>query len=167
MQPAKTPARLIIGYGNPLRGDDGVGWHVSKELAAHLQDSNIEILPSHQLAPELAEKISRSRLVLFIDATCEGSPGEWTCNEIRPDCEAAVFSHVASPSGLLQLARSLYGDVPPAWLFTVCGNSFGFGEDLSPAVRECLPELVTEIVELVTAVSLAGRSSPAAKCFGA
>jgi hydrogenase maturation protease len=167
MQPAKTPVRLIIGYGNPLRGDDGIGWHVSQELAAHLQDPDIEVLPCHQLTPELAEKISHAQLVLFIDATCEGSPGEWSCDEIRPDCEAAIFSHNASPSGLLRLVRSLYGVAPPAWLFTVCGNSFEYGESLSPAVRKCLPDLLAKIVNVLTAMPLTARFSPAPKITGA
>ena len=26
-------ASLVIGYGNPLRSDDGVGWHVAERLA--------------------------------------------------------------------------------------------------------------------------------------
>ena len=29
---------LVIGYGNPLRGDDGVGWRVAEAAAAVLPD---------------------------------------------------------------------------------------------------------------------------------
>ena len=28
-----TPAILVIGYGNVLRSDDGIGWHVAERLA--------------------------------------------------------------------------------------------------------------------------------------
>ena len=154
IQPAIFPEWLIIGIGNPLRGDDGVGWHVSQQLAVRLLDPDIEILQCHQLTPELAEKISHAQLVLFIDATCEGSPGEWTCDKIHAGSEHAVFSHSPSPEGLLQLSRSLYATAPPAWLFTVCGNSFEYGECLSPVVSHRLPDLVSKIADMVAARSL-------------
>lgn len=59
---------LIIGYGNPLRGDDGLGWHVAQRLAAVLPQHRARIEVCHQLTPELAEPISRADLVIFIDA---------------------------------------------------------------------------------------------------
>lgn len=161
IQPANFPEWLIIGYGNPLRSDDGVGWHVSQQLAVRLLDHDIEILQCHQLTPELAEKISRAQRVLFIDSTSEGSPGEWTCDEIRADSEPALFSHSPSPGGLLQLSRSLYAAAPPASLLTVCGNSFEYGESLSPVVSSCLPGLVSEIVDMVVERSLSARFSSA------
>ena len=42
---------LIIGYGNPLRGDDGFGWHAALRLREIIHDDGIEILPVHQLTP--------------------------------------------------------------------------------------------------------------------
>jgi hydrogenase maturation protease len=161
IQPANFPEWLIIGYGNPLRGDDGVGWHVTRQLAVRLLDPGIEILQCHQLTPELAENISRAQRVLFIDSTSEGSPGEWTCDEIQADSEPAVFSHSPSPGGLLQLSQSLYSAAPPASLLTVCGNSLEYGESLSPVVSSCLPGLVSEIVDMVVSGSLRARSSSA------
>ena len=45
---------LIIGYGNPLRADDGVGWQAARRLAELRQDEFVETLALHQLTPELA-----------------------------------------------------------------------------------------------------------------
>jgi hydrogenase maturation protease len=33
MKRSKPGKTLIIGYGNPLRSDDGLGWHASRLLA--------------------------------------------------------------------------------------------------------------------------------------
>src|SRR5690242_12833541 len=70
---------LVIGYGNPLRGDDGVGWHAAEALAKSLQDEErvpaerVMVLACHQLTLELAEPLSRVERVIFIDA-CDGPP---------------------------------------------------------------------------------------------
>ena len=60
---------LIIGYGNPLRGDDGVGWEVASRLAATIPEEAAHIMTVHQLTPELAESVSEAELVIFIDAS--------------------------------------------------------------------------------------------------
>jgi len=60
---------LIIGWGNPLRGDDGVGWRAAELLSGTLAGHDVAVRVSHQLMPELAEEISRSEFVVFIAAS--------------------------------------------------------------------------------------------------
>ena len=76
---------LIIGYGNPLRTDDGLGWQAVQRLAASLKHAPVEALAVHQLTPELGESIRSAGLVIFIDASHEGQPGTWTCAPVEPD----------------------------------------------------------------------------------
>ncbi len=57
-----TRKALIIGYGNVLRSDDGIGWHVAERLAADARFDDVTILQRHQLTPELALDVSRDRL---------------------------------------------------------------------------------------------------------
>jgi len=59
---------LIIGCGNPLRGDDGLGWVVADCLAAVLTDPAVEIVRTHQLTPEMAESFTSAKLVVIVDA---------------------------------------------------------------------------------------------------
>jgi hydrogenase maturation protease len=47
------PGTLLIGYGNPLRGDDGLGWQVADQVARDA-DKSIKVVATHQLTPELA-----------------------------------------------------------------------------------------------------------------
>ena len=55
---------LIIGYGNPLRSDDGFGWHATQKLTIQLHYADVEIITRHQLTPELAETASHFHLVI-------------------------------------------------------------------------------------------------------
>ena len=52
---------LVIGVGNPLREDDGVGWRLAEALA----QAGVEVHTCHQLLPELAAELGRVDLVLF------------------------------------------------------------------------------------------------------
>jgi hydrogenase maturation protease len=136
------PHTLIIGYGNPLRGDDGFGWHAALRLRDLIQDPGVEILAVHQLTPELMDPVSRARRVIFIDAAVGEEPGKLTVAELgTTGGPAPVFTHFATPSGLLEGARWLYGAKPEALLITVVGLDFEIGEGLSEPVRAALESL--------------------------
>jgi hydrogenase maturation protease len=137
---------LIIGWGNPLRGDDGVGWRAAQRLAAALGDNDVAVRVSHQLVPEFAEEISRAAFVVFIDAACDNRPGEVRFERAEPDrASSAAFSHQLNPPALLGMAERLYGSAPEAWFFSVGGRSFGYEEELSPEVESALPTLVERV----------------------
>ena len=137
---------LIICYGNPLRSDDGLGWRAAEELAGTLHSPSIEIVTCFQLTPELADSVQSSDLVFFIDACRDGEPGELSFSSIVPGA-AAPLAHHLSPPGVLGLARQLYGNAPPAFLASVCGECFELGEKLSPKVAAGLPRLTALIAE--------------------
>lgn len=132
---------LVLGYGNPLRSDDGIGWHVAVQLFRANTSSDVQILPCHQLTPDLAENASFAENVIFIDCSRQGNPGDLCCQEVVSQAGPASFTHDLSPAALLALAAELFGVCPKAWLFSVCGESFEAGEDLSPTVSSRVPEL--------------------------
>src|ERR1035438_8901082 len=75
------PKVLIIGYGSPLRGDDNIGCHVAQMLEHHYHDdSDVRVIGSHQLTPEMAEDVAASEFVLFLDAAA-GTPPKPTSGE--------------------------------------------------------------------------------------
>jgi hydrogenase maturation protease len=141
------PRVLIVAYGNPLRSDDGVAWRAADALEGKLPDSEVEILEMHQLAPELAENLSRVEAVIFVDAAEKGEPGEIHCEELSPTGEAP-FAHQLSPGAVLLFARQVYDRSPRAFSVTLTGECFDHGEALSPAVVAALPGLVARIEAL-------------------
>ena len=144
------PHTLIIGYGNPLRGDDGFGWHAAVRLQEIIHDAGIEILAVHQLTPELMDPVSRARRVIFIDAAVGEDAGKLTVSALETSGgPAPAFTHFATPAALLEGARSLYGAKPEALLITVVGLDFEIGEELSGPVRLALESLAGKIGELI------------------
>jgi hydrogenase maturation protease len=143
-----VPHILVLGYGNPLRSDDGVGWHAAERLADTLSATNAEIRTFAQLTPELALPISEAGLVIFIDASREGEPGELICTEVIPQLMPVRFSHELSPEAVLALSKYMYGVSPPAFLVSVSGQCFNLGEELSPLIAAQLPRLVNLVSQL-------------------
>lgn len=145
------PRVLIVGYGNPLRGDDGLGWHAAERLR-ELDLPGTEVLTVHQLTPELAEDLSRVDLALFIDAREGGEPGSWRAEAVGSGADTSqAFTHHATPAGLIDNARLLYGSAPEGVLFSMSGESFEYREGLSEGVAAALPELLAAVAERVRA----------------
>src|SRR5208283_4534442 len=103
---------LIIGYGNPLRGDDGFGWRAATRLLGLVADPEVEVMAVQQLTPELMEPISRAGRVVFIDAAAGGEPGVLREREVAADPETQRFTHHSTPGGLLAGAAALFGRAP-------------------------------------------------------
>jgi hydrogenase maturation protease len=158
------PSILIIGLGNALRSDDGIGWRVVTDVRANLDAETIEVIECQELAPEMADKIRGAALVIFVDAAIEGIPGEVRHQRLNaPHARSAkqVFAHGRTPEALVALAAELYAATPEVHLFTVSGSSFRYGEEFSPEVAGALPFVVDEILELLLKAesgTLAGKS---------
>ena len=139
---------LILGYGNPLRSDDGLGWRAAEELSRNVSSPDVEVLIRYQLTPELADTVSQAEAVFFLDARHDGEPGELTFQPVTPEASPASFFHQLSPATVLALCRELYGRCPPAFLVSLCGECFDHGERLSPRVAASLPHLTTLVGQL-------------------
>jgi len=140
---------LIIGYGNPLRQDDGVGWYLAQDLLKICKAPSVEVVARIQLTPELAEPISRANIVLFIDASRECPAGEVREGRIFAKEAKAALNHHVSAEGLLQLADEVYFTRPEAYVFSIGVESLGYGTDLSPRLAEAYPSLMAKVQEFV------------------
>lgn len=140
---------IVIGIGNPLRGDDGIGARVVDMLGKLRPD--IDTIAVHQLSPELAEDICRASMVLFIDASTELAPGTMERAAIEPVESGAAnpTSHHCTPWLLAQIARRLYGCASPMYLLAVGAIEFGFGQGLSNAVERAIPGIIDAALEVI------------------
>ncbi len=141
---------LLFGYGNTLRGDDGVGPEAVSRLEHRLaaEQLAVECRVAHQLLPEDAEAISETDTVIFIDAREGKAPGVIDVRKISPDQRPAGGKnyHLITPSVLLWLAGECFGHAPDAYLYTLSGTCFGYRQGLSPAVEAALPEFMEQIL---------------------
>ena len=133
---------IVIGVGNTLRRDDGLGPFIVTSLPPI---EGVLTLAVHQLTADLIEQVSQAKRVLFIDASTESVP-------IRVEHIAgrnASFGHVFGPAALLNLVEGIHGTAPEGWLLPVPGYDFDFGERLSPRAEAIVPRAKAVVMEWI------------------
>jgi hydrogenase maturation protease len=141
------PALLVIGYGNTLRGDDGVGPRVAETVGA-LHLPGVRTLICQQLSPEHAAPIAQADTVIFVDAAVD-APSEVQFRELEPGDTTQLMAHAADPRTMLALARDVFGHAPKAWWLTIPAGNLEFGEELTPGAQHGVNEAVEKIKALL------------------
>jgi hydrogenase maturation protease len=69
---------LILGLGNPILSDDGVGYHVATALKNRLQEPEVDVLEASIAGLDFLDLLTDYDKVIIIDAiqTGEGKPGQ-------------------------------------------------------------------------------------------
>jgi hydrogenase maturation protease len=150
---------LIIGYGNADRQDDGVGWHILKNLAERLghtvpddpgesieiESGQVDLLFILQIYPELAETISHYERVCFVDAHTSDIPEQISWMKLDPEYEKSPLTHHMSPKTVLSISATIYDHIPEAILVSVRGFHFQFERELSPQTAALAEEAAERI----------------------
>jgi hydrogenase maturation protease len=158
--PMKT---LIIGLGNPILGDDGVGWKIAKEVEKRLLTVNRQssiVTECLSLAGiSLMEQIVGYQRVILIDSLNTGQHPQgtvvtFTLNDL-PDL---TYGHSASAHDLslknaLKLGRSMGAELPRNENVIVvaieAAHVYDFTEELTPAIAKIVPEAVDTVMKLL------------------
>lgn len=151
---------LVIGFGNTLRRDDGVGVRAAELLASdpRLPGDGVEVRAAYQLLPEMALDIGAVSLVVFVDADARALPGSIEVRPIEVDAPVAdadargdpgASSHHVGGGELVALAAELTGHRPEAVHVGIGIADTELGEGLTPAVEGALPRVVEVVVRLV------------------
>ena len=141
--------RLVVGIGNPLRGDDGVGSLLAEQaavLTAAEPGGSVAVRSVQQLTPELAEELAQLEAVLFIDAWPAPAGASPRLIDVSPAGSATGSrpdSHRLEPAALLAVSQALYGRAPAAQLLLVPATAFEHGTALSAGLRAALPQART------------------------
>jgi len=131
---------LIYGFGNPGRGDDGLGVRVAQAIeneAASFEGLELRVESNYQLNIEDALAVSGADIAIFCDAAREGwEPFDF--NEIFPSSDIAFTTHTMAPASVLALCEELYGRRPKAYLLAIRGYEWEITEELSQSAAENL-----------------------------
>ncbi|MGV2829936.1 hydrogenase maturation protease [Myxosarcina sp. GI1(2024)] len=143
---------LVVGYGNDLRGDDGIGTQVAQIVATwHLP--RVRSLPLHQLFPELAADLASVDLVIFVDACRAFGRDSVELYSLKPVDATKLESHFSDPIAILSLTQSIYEKCPQAWWVVVPGVNFTLGDRLSVLARDGISQALIQIRNLISAVN--------------
>lgn len=142
---------LIIGLGNPILGDDGVGWVIAQNLKNKFESDprfEFEFLSLGGLS--LMERLTGYQNVILIDALSSGKHPKgkvvsFPLSDV-PDLTSGHTSsaHDTSLRNALILGRSMGIDLPKEENIIVIAiesdNVYDFSEELSPMVAAAIPE---------------------------
>ncbi|HSW64535.1 MAG TPA: hydrogenase maturation protease [Dissulfurispiraceae bacterium] len=149
---------LIIGYGNTLRGDDGFGVYVAARLLQEKLGDHVTVLERHQLGPEMAEELSETDFVIFLDIHLSENVGEQICKRIEYENKAPVtFSHHMTPGTLLACTHAIYGKLPHGVIISVGSNLFDHGSHLSPLVTTLVDPAADLTRKLIRSIEDQGK----------
>jgi hydrogenase maturation protease len=131
---------LVLGLGNLLLSDDGLGLRLLETLAA--EGSAAEFLDGGTQGLALLSHLANRRALIILDAVALGAP-PGTVHVLKGDSISAHHAVTAHGSNALELlaAARLLGDLPPS--VTIIGIEpacIATGIGLSPAVEAALPE---------------------------
>ena len=134
---------LLFGYGNPGRGDDGLG----PALAAAIEELGIEgvaVDADYQLNLEDASAISGYAAVVFADASAQGPAPFWFSPvDASTIGHVGWTSHSVSPAQVVALARDLFASKVPAYALGIRGYDFGeLDEKMSELAHDNLAKAV-------------------------
>ena len=141
----------IIGLGNPLRGDDGIGPRVVEELTRRGLPEGVMALDMGNAGLDLLQVLEGWERVVIVDAADVGrEPGQFvrfTPAQARLTEAADRFSlHHAGLGEVLALADALGLVLPEMVIFGVQPAEVGWKEGLSPAVEAMLPVLTDAVL---------------------
>ncbi len=158
--PAAAPATLVIGLGSADRGDDAVGGHVARAVAA-LADHRV-VVTQHVDPTDLIELWTGHDRVVIVDATCSGArPGTLRRLETgaqQPPLPEAAWArtgrggtHAFGLAAAVELARVLRRLPAHVTVVGVEAATFEPGAPLSPAVAAAVRTAVAAVLDAVAA----------------
>ena len=125
---------LLIGFGNPGRGDDGLG----PALAARLESLGIPWLTvesDYQLTIEHSALAAEHDIVIFADAAADAD-SPFYFRPVTPAREGKLSSHSITPAEVLGLAQTCFQASPDGYLLGIrAARLEAFEEGLSPEAR--------------------------------
>lgn len=152
MQTTTTyPNVLILGIGNLLMGDEGVGVHLAQRLTKQAFSPGIEVVDGGTGGFHLTDYFTSYPCVILIDATLDGrQPGTIRLLEPRFSSEfpRSMSTHDIGLRDLLE-GLQVMGQLPKVYLFAVSIvelQEMYIG--LSPEVEDVMPELEKRVKAL-------------------
>jgi len=147
----KSDSILVMGVGNYLMGDEGIGVHIIQEMAQLDLPDNLDILDGGTGGFTLLGCFESYPTIIFVDATIDGkTPG--TISLIKPrfaaDFPSALSVHDV---GLKDMVEAVYlmDQVPDIHLMTISiAELKPMTIELSEPVKNVIPEAINKIIQL-------------------
>jgi hydrogenase maturation protease len=146
---------LILGIGNTIVGDDGIGVHVAQELAKRINDDNIDVMDADTSGLGLLENIAGYDKVIIIDAIETGSGDIGVIYKLRLEDLVNTMDQTSWPHGMnfataIDLGRKFAANQMPKEMVIFAigiGEVTKFTEEMTARVAETVPEVANLVLE--------------------
>ena len=156
---------VVIGVGNPDRGDDAAGREVARRLRRSLA-AEVDIVELDGEATALLARLEGARTVFLIDACVSGAP-PGTVRRLDvgagplPRAAFGLSSHGFGLAEALELAATLGAMPQRCVVYAIEGDCFDFGAPVSAAVARAIDAVVEEMRREVASLAQAGGQANA------
>lgn len=148
---------LVIGLGNPILGDDGVGWMVAEEVRQGLENGHVEVCCLSVGGLRLMERMVDYDKAIIIDAIVSGKakPGSVQHFPLEsltdPSAGHTTSVHDTSLTNALQLGRTMKIPLPQQVEVVAIESEsvHDFSEEITPAVAEAIPKAAKIVNQLI------------------
>jgi hydrogenase maturation protease len=145
---------LIIGLGNPILGDDGVGWKVAEKISDQLL---VEVDCVSLGGLSLMERMVGYQRVILVDSMETGQNPEGSVRVFPLEALSNPFAghstavHDTSLMTALEMGRKMGLNLPESVTVVAieARNVYDFSEELSPPVAQAVPEAVRAVMDLL------------------
>ena len=159
----QKPRIMILGVGNVLLSDEGLGVQFLNELAEEDLPENVELLEGGTAGLELVHLIQDTDFLIIVDAlNAQTTPGELFRfqpgdMQIFPDKFTVSFHQV----GILNVltTANILGEVPQTIIYGVQPGSLDWGLELTPEVKAAFPRLKKYVLNDIHEIGTRGRFS--------
>jgi hydrogenase maturation protease len=148
---------LVLGLGNPILTDDGVGIHVVRSLAGRLNRPDVEVAEASLGGLRLLDVVTGYNWLILVDAIQAGGQVGQVYrlgpNDLQSSLHAAS-SHDLSLSAALELGRRLGLVLPEDEAITILAveveDVLTFGEVCTPQVQAAIPRAAQMVLEVLS-----------------
>jgi hydrogenase maturation protease len=148
---------IVVGLGNPILGDDGVGWRVAEVVKLRVADTVVEVDCLAGGGLSVMERLVDYDAAVIVDAINSGDAPVGTVRSFKLEDLANPFyghlgsAHETNLQMALELGRSLGAHLPEQVMVVAieAQNVFDFSEELSPVFAAALPEAVERVMRIL------------------
>jgi hydrogenase maturation protease len=145
---------MVLGLGNPIFGDDGVGLRVTEELQKQIHDEDITIEGAELAGLDMLEKLSGYDRIIIIDAIQTGGKVGEIFHLTPEDLKSTI--HTGTPHDVNFTTALEFGErigvKLPSKIDIVAieiAPNVAFSEELTPAIEKVVPEAVKKVITML------------------
>jgi len=139
---------VLIGVGNPLRGDDGVGVEIARTIMRFLRSGRVKVLIVEDrvdLIPRMLRNVNPRIILIFDAADFGGRSGEIRIMSPDEASGKTISTHEMPLDLMLRLAEKNV----PAYVLGIQVETLELGRGISPAVKAAAGEVASFLLNLL------------------